>query len=322
MPATKIIAVVGPTGVGKSDLAMTLARTFNGEIIGADARQIYRLTDIGTAKPSPADRAEIPHQLVDCVPPDQPYSLALFLSQAKQAIRNAKTRDRLPIIVGGAGQYIWALLEGWQTPQAKPNPKLRAQLEARLADHGIADLYAELSRLTPETARRTDPRNPRRIIRALEIAHANPDNPNAHASPPRKIPPDYDARIIGLTMERSALYARIDARIDAQIGQGWLDETRALLAAGYSPDRHPALSGIGYAELTAHINGELPLNEAVQRIKSRTRRYARSQYNWFRPTDPRIHWLQAPPNIPSALRDISLWLRTDDPPPNDPPAPH
>lgn len=311
--ATKALVIVGPTGVGKSALAMRLARDFDGEIIGADSRQVYRRMSIGTAKPSHADRAAIPHHLLDIIEPDERYSLALFLRDAKQTIHNTKkARDRLPMVVGGTGQYVWGLLEGWQVPGVNPNAKLREELESRVAAQGVGALYEELRRLDADASARIDGRNPRRVVRALEIALSRDMDASAGGDMerPRKIPPDYDALVIGLTMERPALYARIDARVDAQMAAGWLDEVRELRERGYGA-QHPALSGLGYAELLSHLDGDLPLNEAVQRIKYRTRRYARQQYNWFKLTDDRIHWLDAPVGDAAYARlrgEIQAWL--------------
>ena len=295
--ATKLLVIVGPTGVGKSALAMRLAREFGGEIIGADSRQVYRHMSIGTAKPSDADLAEIPHHLVDSIEPDERYSLALFLRDAKRSILNAKKlRGRLQLVVGGTGQYVWGLLEGWQVPEVNPNTKLRETLEFRLESEGVEALYEELRRVDAEAAERVDGRNPRRVVRALEIALSRKDVAHSRGDDdelPRKIPPDFDAMVVGLTRERSALYERIDARIDAQMAAGWLDEVRGLRERGYGLE-HAALSGLGYGELMRHLDGDIAFDEAVQRIKYRTHRYARHQYNWFRLGDERIRWLDAP----------------------------
>ena len=233
--ATKLLVIVGPTGVGKSGLAMRLARDFYGEIIGADSRQVYRRMSIGTAKPSDADRAEIPHHIVDIIEPDKQYSLALFLRHAKESIHNAKNkRGRLLLVVGGTGQYIWGLLEGWQVPEVNPNAKLRESLESRMRAEGVGAIYNELKQLDPEAAERVDGHNPRRVVRALEVALSR-DRDTASggggSGTPRRIPPGYDALVIGLTMERAALYERIDERIDAQMAAGWLDEVHELRQA-------------------------------------------------------------------------------------------
>ena len=312
--ATKLVVIVGPTGVGKSALAMRLARDFEGEIIGADSRQVYRRMSIGTAKPSTSDRAEIPHRLVDIIEPDERYSLALFLRDAKDSLHNAKkVCRRLPIVVGGTGQYVWGLIEGWQVPEVNPNAKLRELLESRLVSEGVQALFDELRRIDPVSAGRVDRRNPRRVVRALEIALSRDDSNSSEDNrrdQPRKVPPDFDALIIGLTMDRQSLYARIDARIESQIAAGWLEEVRTLRNLGFGL-QHPALSGLGYAELMHHLDGDLTLDEAVQRIKYRTHRYARQQYNWFRLTDQRIRWLDAPVGDAKYGRleaDVGEWL--------------
>ena len=316
---TKLLVIVGPTGVGKSALAMRLARDFDGEIIGADSRQVYRRMSIGTAKPSDADRAEIPHHLVDIIEPDERYSLALFLQDAKQSILNAKElRGRLPLVVGGTGQYVWGLLEGWQVPQVNPNAKLREELESRVEAEGVGALYEELRRVDPEAAERVDGLNPRRVVRALEVARSRDmDAPGGGdvGRMPRKVPPDYDPMVVGLTMERAALYARIDERVDAQMSAGWLDEVRGLRELGYgladSERETAAMSGLGYGELMRHLDREMGLEEAVQRIKYRTHRYARQQYNWFRLGDERIRWLDAPVGdveYAGLVGDVRAWL--------------
>ena len=304
--STKLLVIVGPTAVGKSALGMELARAFDGEIISADSRQIYRAMDIGTAKPPPADLAAVRHHLIDIIDPDETYSLALFLRHAKDAILNIKNRrSRLPIVVGGTGQYIRALLEGWQVANAKPNAKLRAELESRAASEGRESLYAELQRRDPHTAQRIAPANTRRVIRVLELLEAG--CPHA-ATAPRKIPPGYDALTLGISMDRTALYKRIDERVDEQIKAGWLDEVRALSERG-CPPQSPALSGLGYSELLAHLRGDIPIQDAIQRIKYRTHRYARQQHNWFRLTDPSIRWFPAPPPLNEIKCLVAAWLR-------------
>ena len=184
-------------------------------------------------------------------------------------------------MVGGTGQYVWGLLEGWQVPEVNPNAKLRETLELRLESEGVEALYEDLRRVDAEAAERVDGRNPRRVIRALEIAITRKDDAHSRGDDDersRKITPDYDVMVVGLTMERSALYERIDARIDAQMAAGWLDEVRGLRELGFGLE-HAALSGLGYGELMRYLDGEMALDDAVQRIKYRTHRYARQQYN-------------------------------------------
>ena len=307
LPPAPLIAIVGPTAVGKSALAMELARKLDGEIINADSRQVYRGMDVGTAKPSAENRALVPHHLLDVTDPDDTYSLALFLEQARAAVKDVQTRSCLPILVGGSGQYVWAFLEGWQPPKAPPNPAIRADLEFQLERRGVWPLFELLQAIDPVTAERTDPQNPRRVLRALEIHLSGGKNPTTN---PRPKNPDVDALVIGLTMPRESLYARIDRRVDIMMQQGFLDEVRDLLDSGYPPSL-PAMSGVGYQELAAHLSGELSLEEAVQRIKFRTHGIARRQYSWFRLEDPRIRWLQATENpTDDALPIIQNYLQS------------
>ncbi|MBI4233654.1 MAG: tRNA (adenosine(37)-N6)-dimethylallyltransferase MiaA [Chloroflexi bacterium] len=283
-----LIAIVGPTATGKSALAIALAQRFRGEVVNADSRQVYRRMDIGTAKSPAQEREQVPHHLFDLVDPDGPFSLALYLNLAQQTIADIHRGMRLPLLVGGTGQYVWALLEGWRSPQVPPDPAVREHLLARAQREGGQALYEELQQVDPVTAKRIDPRNLRRVIRALEVFRSL----GAPASSVRaKLPPPYRPLILGLTTTtRQELYQRIDARVDSMLGAGWLEEVRKLLALGYPLDL-PAMSSVGYRELGLHLQGHLSLSEAVQRVKTASHRVARHQYAWFRLQDPRIHWL-------------------------------
>ena len=302
---TPLVAIVGPTGVGKSDLALGLAARLDGEIVSADSRQVYRFMDIGTAKPSPEDRAAVPHHLIDVVDPDGPFSLALFLQQARSAIADIAGRSRLPILAGGTGQWVWGLLEGWDVPSVAPDIELRTSLEERARREGHQALHTELSRTDPAAAARIDPRNVRRVIRALELlaAEGTPRRPEG----PRKTPPPFDTRLVGLTRDRGALYRRIDRRVDSMIDRGWVGEVAALLDRGYGTEL-PSLSSLGYAELVQHLAGALDIEVAVQRIKYRTHRFARNQYAWFRPGDDRISWFDAESGVEKAEVEIAGWI--------------
>ena len=304
-PQHPLIAVVGPTASGKSALALKLAQKLDGEIINADSRQVYRRMDVGTAKPTPEERSLVPHHLFDIRNPDETYSLALFLEHAHAAVDDVQSRSRLPILVGGSGQYVWAFLEGWQPPKVPPNPAIRADLEFQLERRGVWPLFELLQAIDPRTAERTDPQNPRRVLRALEIHLSGGRNPTSGPTPKNS---DVNALVIGLTMPREDLYARIDLRVDEMMQQGFLDEVRRLLDGGCDPTL-PAMSGVGYQELAAHLSGELSLEETVQRVKYRTHGIARRQYAWFKPEDPRIHWLQSNNNpIDTALSLAQSYL--------------
>jgi tRNA dimethylallyltransferase len=279
-----LVALLGPTAVGKTAASLALARRFNGEVVSADSRQVYRGMDIGTAKATPAERAAVPHHLIDIRDPDEPFGLADFLALASVAIEDIHARGRLPLLVGGTAQYIYALLEGWQAPQVPPQPAVRARLEGE----GAPALYARLSAVDPAAAAKIGPHNLRRLARALEVIEVT-GRPISEQQTRR--PPAYRTLRLGLTLPRAALYARVDARVDAQLAGGLIDEVRALLAAGYSHDL-PAFNSMGYVEIIRHLRGELSLAEARARIAYSTHRYVRHQETWLR-RDPTVAWVDA-----------------------------
>jgi len=287
----RLIAVDGPTATGKTTLAVRLAGEFGGEVVSADSRQVYRRMDIGTAKPTPAQRTAAPHHLIDIVDPDEDYSLALFQRQARSAIADIQSRSSLPVLVGGTGQYVWGLLEGWQVPEIPPDRSLRHSLEARARSEGWSALYADLLHRDPEAARRIDPRNTRRVIRALEIAQSLG---SGVSDATRKQTPTWDIIVLGLTLERADLYRRIDARVDSMIAAGWVTEVEGLLSSGYDQGL-PSMSSLGYGELCQYLKGKMTLDEAIARIKQRTRRFAKQQQTWFKPSDERVRWFSGSP---------------------------
>jgi len=279
--------IVGPTAVGKSELALRLAECFPAEIISADSRQVYRQMDIGTNKPSLAERAAVPHHVVDVVEPDEDFSLATYHELAAEAMKAIEQRGKLSLLVGGSGLYVWSLVEGWAIPQVGPDEELRRRLEARAEQEGSDGLYQELQDIDPLAAARIDPRNARRIIRALEIHHTTGQLPSRLR---HKEAPGFALLVIGLTQDRGELYRRIDCRVDRMIEGGLVEETEQLLKRGYSPSLS-SMSGIGYKQIGQFLRGELTLPEAEDRIKHETHRLARRQYAWFRLRDKRIHWL-------------------------------
>ncbi len=291
-----MIAIVGPTAVGKSQLALQLAQYFPAEIISADSRQVYRYMDIGTNKPSPAERAAVPHHIIDVVDPDQEFSLAMYLQLATEALKSVREKSKLPLLVGGSGLYVWSLLEGWKIPHVPPDRKLRRELEARAAQEGSEKLYRELQSVDPVAAEKINPSNIRRIIRALEVYHSL-GLPFSQLQ--RKEPLGFPVVLIGLTRERSELYRRIDERVDKMIQDGLVEEVELLLRKGYSLSL-PSMSGIGYKQIGQFLQGEMTLPEAIARIKYETHRLARHQYAWFRLSDRRIHWL----NISGTGREV------------------
>lgn len=273
-----LVVIMGPTAVGKTAYALTLAQAVNGEIVGADSRQTYRHMDIGTAKPTAAQQAAVPHHLIDVVDPDQNLSLAEYQRLAYAAIDSIHARGRTPLLVGGTGQYVTAVVEGWTIPEVPPNEALRAELEAYAAQHGADALHSRLASMDPQAAARIDARNVRRVVRAIEIVETTGETMD-YAQ--RKQPPPYRLLLHGLTMDRERLYDRADARIDAMLREGFLEEVRALLAQGYSREL-PAMSGLGYRELAAFLDGESTLEEALAATRRATRDFIRRQFTWFR----------------------------------------
>jgi tRNA dimethylallyltransferase len=302
----RLIAIAGATATGKTALAVALAGQLGGEVISADSRQVYRGMDIGTAKPTAAEQARARHWLIDAIAPDETFTLASFLDLARAALDDVWSRGRLPIVAGGTGQYVWALLEGWRVPRVPPDAALRTELEALAAREGATAVAAELRRIDPASADTIDAANVRRVIRAIEVTRAT-GRPFSEWR--QRDEPAFDARVIGLRMERAALYARIDARVDAMLAAGLVDEVRRLNAGGYGCDL-PAMSGIGYRQICEHLRGECTLVEAAARIKTETHRLARMQHTWFRDDDPRITWLDAlaPDLVAQALAVLAPTL--------------
>ena len=281
----QLIAIVGPTAVGKSSLSIHLAQAFGGEIVSADSRQVYRYMDIGTAKPSPEERALVPHHLIDIADPDQDFTLALYQDMASRAIADIQRRGQLALLVGGSGLYIKSIVDGLSIPQVAPDAGLRRSLEQRAEREGYASLHNELKRVDPAAAAGIDLRNVRRVIRALEVYHTT----GTPFSLQRRSTPLFDCLTLGLTTNRDNLYGMIDSRVDRMMQRGLVGEVEGLLKQGYSLDL-PAMSGLGYKQIGQYINGDVGLEEAVQRIKYDTHRFARHQYAWFRPGDEAIYW--------------------------------
>ncbi|MBX6423828.1 tRNA (adenosine(37)-N6)-dimethylallyltransferase MiaA [Thermosulfurimonas sp. F29] len=282
----KILAVVGPTGVGKTALGIELAERFGGEIVNFDSVQVYRYLDIGTAKPTPEERARVPHHLIDILEPDEPFNAAAFVERADCVIAEIVARGKVPILVGGTGLYLRALLHGL-FPVEVPE-ELRRTLRERLKREGLSVLYQELRRRDPEAARRIHPHDRVRVLRALEVCLATgktfSEMVRTHAFRERR----YKALKIGLHLPRDELYRRLNERVDRMLEAGLLEEVKALLERGFSPELKP-LQSIGYRHMIAYLKGEVSLEEAVRLMKRDTRRYAKRQLTWFR-ADPEVKW--------------------------------
>ena len=277
--------LVGPTAVGKSAVALTLARRLDAEIVSADSMQVYRGMDIGTAKPSPAERAAVPHHLIDVVEVGERFDVARYVELARTAIGDIQRRGKTPLIIGGSGLYLRALTESLsELPDS--NPTLRAELEAMGHEH----VLDELRRVDPEAAERIGPHNFRRLVRALEICRLT----GRKGSELRR---DWDRSRLplmhGLERDRTDLYARCDARVAAMFSAGLVDEVRSLLSRGLG-DNTTARQALGYKEVMLHLRGEMSLDDTIALVKTRTRQFAKRQLTWFR-HQARVEWVRVGP---------------------------
>jgi len=290
-----LAVVVGPTAVGKTALAVRLSEASDGEIVSADSRQVYRGMDIGTAKATQEEQAQAVHHLIDVVEPDETLGLSQFQELAYAAIADITARERVPFLVGGTGQYVMAVVEGWIVPRVPPDEALRGELYRQAAEEGAEALHARLRELDPVAADRIDARNVRRIVRALEVCLLTGLPISEQQG---KSPPPYRILMLGLRLSRQQLYRRIDERVEAMMAAGLENEVRALVAAGYGFEL-PAMSGVGYGQFAPYLADEeasadvVTLESVIREIKRATRRFVRHQSNWFRHEDARIHWLDA-----------------------------
>jgi tRNA dimethylallyltransferase len=287
-PKPPLILIVGPTAVGKTELAIQLAERMNGEIISADSRLFYRGMDIGTAKPSREEMARVPHYLINIVNPDETLSLAVFQEKANDLIADIHARGKLPFLVGGTGQYVRAVTQGWTPPEVMADERLRVELEKMKEERGLEWLHAKLEILDPEAASKVDARNVRRTIRALEVILTTGKKFSDQRG---KVESPYHLITIGLNRPREELYQRVDERIDLMFANGFVDEVKGLLEKGYLPTL-PSTSAIGYRECVRVIKGELTLEQAKVEMRRVTRIFVRRQANWFKESDPDIMWFK------------------------------
>lgn len=281
----RVVALVGPTASGKTSVAIAAWKVVPLEVISADSRQLRAEMAIGTAAPTVEELAAIPHHLIGTVAPDAPWSLPDWLRDARAAIEGAWERGRLPLLVGGTGQYVWALLDGWEVPEVPPDHALRANLEAYAEEHGASALHARLAALDPASGERIDPQNVRRVVRALEIVEVT----GKPVPPLTPRDPGFAWHVVGLRWPRDVIHARADARVTAMFEAGLVEETRLLVE--HHGRGYPALDSIGYREALAVLDGECDTAEAVRRTRIATHRLIRMQATWFREDDPRIEWV-------------------------------
>lgn len=300
-----VLVILGPTASGKTDLAVRLGAALGAEVVSQDSRQVYRGMDIGTAKPTPAERALVPHHGLDLVGPDQTWTLAQQQRMTYDSVERLHGAGRLPMLVGGTGQYLRAILEGWTVPEVPPDPDLRMSLTEESGRIGVPALHARLAEIDPEAAAKIMPNDLRRIVRGLEVWHATG---RGLSEQQRAVPPPYDPLLLGVTMDRSALYARIDARVGRMVEVGLLEEIARLLSAGYSWDL-PAMRTIGYGEFRPYFRDRAPLADCIERVRLDTHRFVRHQCVWFRKLGD-VHWLDSSEPVlrDRAERVVSEWL--------------
>ena len=285
-----VIAIVGPTAAGKTAAAVELAGSIGAEIVSADSMAVYRGMDIGTAKPSASERAAAVFHLVDVADPARPFSVAQYQRLAHRAIDGILRRGRAALVVGGSGLYVRAAIDGLDTSVPAEDVELRRELRERAREHGSAWVHARLAAVDPESARLIHPNNLKRVIRALEIFELTGQPASAIFAADAERPPRYNgARWFGLTVDRAALFDRIDRRVDLMIDAGLVDEVAGLLKSG-AGSGPTAMQGLGYREVAGYLRGEYGLDEAIALLKKNTRRFARRQYTWFR-ADSRVEWI-------------------------------
>ena len=301
--ARPLVVLVGPTAIGKSRIAIEVAQTLGTEILTADSTQVYRGMNIGTDTPSEEDRQGVPHRLIDLAEPDEPFNAGAFRRRALPEISRLHEKGLLPLVVGGTGLYVRALLHGlWSGPPT--DHVLRGQLEEEVRVRGGESMYQELGRVDPVTARRLHPRDTVKVLRALEV-YRQTGTPlsKAHEKHGQEKTP-FRALVLGLTMERAALYQRIDQRVDAELAKGLVEETRILLAKGYARGL-VSMKSLGYRQMAGYLEGEYSFAEAVRRLKRDTRHFAKRQMTWFR-KEPNLAWVEVHPDesVPSVAQHI------------------
>ncbi len=307
MDKQKLLVIAGPTASGKSSLAVQLAKRWNGEVISADSMQVYRRMDIGTAKVTPEEMEGVPHHLIDVLEPQEEWNVALFQEQASAAIRDIASRGRLPILCGGTGFYLHALLYDTQFDEEPGQKEIRKALEARLQEEGPEQLHQELQAIDPLSAEAIHPHNAKRVIRALEYYQLHGTPISAHNQEQKKKESPFDLCYLALSMDRQKLYDRIDLRVDQMVAQGLVQEVRSLTEEGLSAGM-TAMQGLGYKEILPYLNGVCTLEEAVRILKRDTRHFAKRQLTWLR-AEKDVRWIDAGQGPEELLRQAEAQIR-------------
>ncbi|GAB6180771.1 tRNA (adenosine(37)-N6)-dimethylallyltransferase MiaA [Desulfotomaculum defluvii] len=287
-PLKSLIAIVGPTASGKTDVAIELAKMIKGEVISADSMLVYRQMNIGTAKPTLDEMQGIPHHMIDIVDPDEEFSVAMYQSEVEELINEITNVGNLPILVGGTGLYVRSVIDHYDfTPPSKEN-HLREELKLKAERVGPEAMHRKLSEVDPESALRLHPNDLRRVIRALEVYYQTGKTISEYQYINKVDKPKYNLKMFGLTMDRQLLYKRIEQRVDIMLQKGLIDEVKNLMQQYETWGT--ALQGLGYKEIIGYLKGEYSLQEATEILKRNTRRFAKRQLTWFR-ADKRIHWV-------------------------------
>jgi tRNA dimethylallyltransferase len=305
-----LIVIVGPTAVGKTNFSIRLAEKIGGEIVSADSRLFYKGMDIGTAKPSPNERKKVKHHLIDIINIDEKWCLADFQKEAARVISGIYQHGKIPILVGGTGQYIWGLLQGWSLIEVKPNFELRRRIEKWGRELGPETLHEKLAIIDPVAAKKIEPKNLRRTVRAIEVIFTTGVT---FSEQYKKSGNEYSYLLIGLIRDRGELYERIDHRIDSMIANGLVEEIDGLLKKG-NPVDLPAFSAIGYSQIIDYLQGKISLEEAIRLIRRQSRIFVRRQSNWFKENDRTIHWFNAGQadllqQVISTIKDPLSWIK-------------
>jgi tRNA dimethylallyltransferase len=295
MIAGRLVVLSGPTASGKSALALALAREFPLEIVNADSLQVYRRFDIGTAKPTVTERAEVPHHLIDVADPDEPYDAGRYVREAERAIGEIRARGKIPMLVGGTGMYIRALLRGLDPLPS--DPRIREELSGRWEAEGGAALYAELARIDPETSAKIHPSDRLRVLRALEIASVSGIPPSRARAAWSSAEAKHGCLFLALWPDRETLYGRIESRTEEMFRRGLAEEVRGLLASGFDRTLKPMMA-LGYRHAAAHLLDGVPLPETIEAVKRDTRRYAKRQVTWLSSEPDLVHLVPGEPSRP------------------------
>ena len=303
----KVLLIVGPTAVGKTELSLQLAELLNGEIVSADSRQVYRYMDIGTAKPTAEERRRAPHHFIDVRTPDQYYSAGEYGREARRCISEIQARGRMPIVVGGSGFYIRALVDGLFAPKIS-DPHVKEKWRQAIRQNGVKAVFRQLQKIDPQTAAKLHPNDRQRVVRALEVWELS-GKPISSFRKGEEVPADFDPVFVGLNRERPKLYERIERRVDAMLDAGLVQEVRRLLEMGYGL-QYNALRTVGYQEVFQYLNGELSSEAMADKVKMNTRRYAKRQLTWFR-RDERIRWFSLDEfSIENILKSVMIEFST------------